>query len=97
MINGLVEITSGFALLITVALGVLWGVLLARAAVFMRHGPIAAAALGSSFLLVFAGLRGLESATPELSVGRSLGTLILWIVFIAAVSIAWFFAPKAHR
>ena len=95
MIDELLFFASPLALAAVAVFGAVWGLALARAAVFTPRIGVAAA-LGASFILVQTGIRGLLSPTPDISVARNLGSLVLWAVFIAAVSVAWFMAARRH-
>ena len=95
MIAEMAAFATPFASLIALAFGIAWGLVLAHAAVFAPRIGVAAA-LGASFLLVQAAIRGLDSATPEISVARNLGSFVLWLVFMAAVSLTWLAARRVR-
>lgn len=64
-------------------LGLAWGLSPMRASVHLVLG----AGLGAAFFLVIAGVRGMESPTPELSIPRTIGLLALWLVAIAGIAV----------
>jgi hypothetical protein len=74
---------SWAALAAVFLLGLVWGILSTHR---VLH-PGIAAGLGAAFFLVVAGIRGLESPTPELSVARTLGTLVLWLVAVGGIAL----------
>lgn len=93
MIDQLLDFTSPLAIAAMLAFGVLWGVVLARVLAFTSRISVSAA-VGASFLLVQSGIRGIESDTPELSVARNLGSLVLWAVFMVATALTWRIAGR---
>lgn len=73
-----------------VLLGLAWGYLVTPVVPIKPHTQAILAVLGgSAFFFVVAGVRAFVSPTPSDSIGRELGHVVLWALYVGAGYVGW--------
>lgn len=96
MVDELLGFLSFNLLLAAVLMGLGWGFVLGNARLYTVQASLVNIGVTSAFLLLITALRGFESTTPDLSVGRLLGVLVAWLVFSATKMVVGYWIRRVR-